>query len=160
MYLIRDYQETDLSSLELIYHDAVMAQGRQGYSDDQVAVWASFPYLYPDEFKALIRDGYTRIMAFQQIPVAFATLHPDDHLALLYVLAEHTGRGLAGRLCADIEAEAARRGVARLRTDASLLSKPLFEQRGFLLLSRQQVNRGGLVFTRFLMEKPLAPPSA
>ncbi|MBL1378477.1 GNAT family N-acetyltransferase [Zobellella iuensis] len=160
MYLIRDYQETDLSSLELIYHDAVMAQGHQGYSDEQVSVWASFPYLYADEFKALIRDGYTRVMAFQQIPVAFATLYPDDHLALLYVLAGHTGRGLAGRLCADIEREAQRRGVGLLHTDASLLSRPVFEQRGFRLVTQQQVNRGGHAFTRFMMEKPLAPPVA
>ncbi|PSJ45706.1 GNAT family N-acetyltransferase [Zobellella endophytica] len=160
MYLIRAYQETDLSSLELIYHDAVMGQGRRGYSDEQVSAWASFPYLYADEFRTLVGSGYTRIMALQHIPVAFATLYPDNHLALLYVLAEHAGRGLAGRLCGDIEQEAARRGVRCLRTDASVLSRPVFEQRGFRLVSQQEVERSGQSFTRFVMEKPLAPPSS
>ncbi|MBM7454267.1 putative acetyltransferase [Oceanisphaera litoralis] len=152
---MRDFKETDLSSLELIYHDAVMEQGRRGYSDAQVSLWASFPYLYPTDFRTLVQTGYTRVMAFYQIPVAFATLYPDDHLALLYVLAGHAGRGLAGRLCDDIEQESARRGVARLRTDASLLSRPVFEQRGYRLIDQHLVVRADQQFTRFVMEKAL-----
>ena len=99
MYLIRDFKDTDLSSLELIFHDAVMAQGRRGYSNEQVEFWAAFPYLYAADFSSLVLTGYTRVMACYQIPVAFATLHPDDHLALLYVLGDHAGRGIAGRSC-------------------------------------------------------------
>ncbi|MFP2769969.1 GNAT family N-acetyltransferase [Oceanisphaera sp. KMM 10153] len=156
MYLIRDVKETDLSSLELIYHDAVMEQGRRGYSDAQVSLWASFPYLYPTDFRTLIQTGYTRVMACNQIPVAFATLYPDNHLALLYVLAGHTGRGLAGRLCDDIEQESGRRGVDCLRTDASLLSRPVFEQRGYRLIEEEQVEKAGQQFTRFVMEKSLS----
>lgn len=156
MYLIRDFKETDLSSLELIYHDAVMEQGRRNYSEEQVESWASFPYLYAADFRTLVQTGYTRVMAFHQIPVAFATLYPDDHLALLYVLADHAGQGLAGRLCDDIEQEAGRRGVASLRTDASLLSRPVFEQRGFRLVEQQPVERAGQKFIRFIMEKSLS----
>lgn len=155
MYLSRDYQETDYSSLELIYHDAVMGQGRRGYSDQQVSVWASYPYLYPEDFSRLVRHGYTRVMTLHHIPLAFATLNPDHHLALLYVLADHAGRGLAGRLCDELEQEARRRGVSRLGTDASVLSRPVFEQRGFRLVSQQEAIRGGQAFTRFLMEKAL-----
>ncbi|MCC4262996.1 GNAT family N-acetyltransferase [Oceanimonas baumannii] len=155
MYLSRDYQETDFSSLELIYHDAVMGQGRRGYSDEQVQVWAAFPYLYRDNFSRLIRSGYTRVMTLHHIPVAFATLNPDHYLALVYVLEQHSGRGLAGRLCEEIEQEARRRGVACLGTDASVLSRPMFEQRGFVLTEQQEVCKAGQTFTRFIMEKKL-----
>ncbi|NHI01830.1 MULTISPECIES: GNAT family N-acetyltransferase [Oceanimonas] len=155
MYLSRDFQETDYSSLELIYHDAVMGQGRRGYSDEQVQVWAAFPYLYKDDFGRLVRSGYTRVMTLHHIPVAFATLNPDHYLALVYVLAEHSGRGLAGRLCDEMEQEAQRRGVGCLTTDASVLSRPLFEQKGFRLVSRQEVHRAGQTFVRFIMEKTL-----
>ncbi|MDV2857424.1 MULTISPECIES: GNAT family N-acetyltransferase [Oceanimonas] len=155
MYLSRDYQETDFSSLELIYHDAVMGQGRRGYSDEQVQVWAAFPYLYRDNFSRLIRSGYTRVMTLHNIPVAFATLNPDNYLALVYVLEQHSGRGLASRLCGEIEQEARRRGVDCLTTDASVLSRPMFEQRGFVLIDQQQVCKAGLTFTRFIMEKKL-----
>ncbi|WP_319783942.1 GNAT family N-acetyltransferase [Oceanisphaera sp. IT1-181] len=155
MYLIRDFRDTDLSSLELIFHDAVMAQGRRGYSDEQVEFWAAFPYLYAADFRTLVLTGYTRVMACNQIPVAFATLHPDDHLALLYVLGDHAGRGIAGRLCADIEQEASRRGVACLRTDASLLSQPVFEQRGYQLVQQERIEKEDIEFTRFIMEKTL-----
>lgn len=156
MYLIRDFKDTDLSSLELIYHDAVMEQGRRGYSSEQVEFWASFPYLYASDFRTLVLTGYTRVMACNQIPVAFATLHPDDHLALLYVLGDHAGRGIAGRLCEDIEKEAIRRGVDCLRTDASVLSRPVFEQRGYRLVEQELIERGNLKFTRFIMEKSLS----
>lgn len=155
MYLIRDFKDTDLSSLELIYHDAVMAQGRQGYSDEQVEYWAAFPYLYAADFRSLVLTGYTRVMACNQIPVAFATLHPDDHLALLYVLGEHAGRGIAGRLCEDIEQEAKRRNITCLSTDASVLSRPIFEQRGYTLVAQERVEKEDLSFIRFFMEKNL-----
>ncbi|WP_417614997.1 GNAT family N-acetyltransferase [Oceanisphaera sp.] len=155
MYLIRDFRDTDFSSLELIYHDAVMEQGRRGYSNEQVEYWAAFPYLHAADFRSRVVTGYTRVMVCHQIPVAFATLHPDDHLALLYVLGDHAGRGLAGRLCDDIEREAARRGVSCLRTDASLLSRPVFEQRGYRLLETELVEAEDLQFTRFIMEKSL-----
>ncbi|MBO1520216.1 GNAT family N-acetyltransferase [Oceanisphaera pacifica] len=156
MYLIRDFKDTDLSSLELIYHDAVMQQGRRGYSSEQVEYWAAFPYLYAADFKTLVLTGYTRVMACNQIPVAFATLYPDDHLALLYVLGDHAGRGIAGRLCEDIEQETRRRGVTCLRTDASVLSRPIFEQRGYQLIEKELIVKGDLEFTRFIMEKSLA----
>lgn len=156
MYLIRDFKDTDLSSLELIYHDAVMTQGRRGYSNEQVEMWAAFPYLYAADFSTLVLTGYTRVMACHQIPVAFATLYPDNHLALLYVLGDHAGRGIAGRLCEDIEQEAARRGVSSLRTDASLLSRPIFEQRGYQLIEQEQVVKENIKFTRFIMEKTLS----
>lgn len=160
MYRIRDCKDTDLSSLELIYHDAVMEQGRRGYSSEQVECWAAFPYLYAADFRTLVLTGYTRVMTCNQIPVAFATLHPDDHLALLYVLGDHAGRGIAGRLCEDIEKEAARRGVDCLRTDASALSRPVFELRGYRLLDTEQVEIEDLQFTRFIMEKSLLTTSA
>ncbi|MGO4998363.1 GNAT family N-acetyltransferase [Oceanisphaera sp. W20_SRM_FM3] len=156
MYLIRDFKDTDLSSLELIFHDAVMDQGRRGYSDEQVEFWAAFPYLYAADFRSLVLTGYTRVMACYQIPVAFATLHPDNHLALLYVLGDHAGRGIAGRLCADIEEEAKRRGVTCLRTDASVLSRPIFEQRGYRLVSQERIEREDIEFIRFIMEKDLS----
>lgn len=159
MYLIRDFKDTDLSSLELIYHDAVMQQGQRGYSNEQVEFWAAFPYLYAADFKTLVLTGYTRVMACNKIPVAFATLYPDDHLALLYVLGDHAGRGIAGRLCEDIEQEAARRGVTCLGTDASVLSRPVFEQRGYQLIEQEQIVKGDLQFTRFIMEKSLSTPS-
>ena len=155
MYLIRDFKDTDLSSLALIFHDAVMAQGRRGYSNEQVEFWAAFPYLYAADFSSLVLTGYTRVMACSQIPVAFATLHPDDHLALLYVLGDHAGRGIAGRLCADIEQEAKLRGVACLRTDASVLSRPIFEQRGYRLVAEERVEKEDIEFIRFIMEKTL-----
>ncbi|MBU3823517.1 MAG: GNAT family N-acetyltransferase [Candidatus Oceanisphaera merdipullorum] len=156
MYLIRDFKDTDLSSLELIFHDSVMAQGRRGYSDEQVEFWAAFPYVYAADFRSLVLTGYTRVMACYQIPVAFATLHPDNHLALLYVLGDHAGRGIAGRLCADIEQEAKRRGVVCLRTDASVLSRPIFEQRGYRLVTQERVEREDIEFIRFIMEKTLS----
>ena len=156
MYLIRDFQDTDLSSLELIFHDAVMTQGPRGYSEEQVELWAAFPYLYAADFRALVLTGYTRVMTCQQIPVAFATLHPDDHLALLYVLCDHAGRGIAGRLCTDIEQEARRRGVSCLRTDASALSQPVFAQRGYRLIAEERIEQEDIEFIRFIMEKTLS----
>lgn len=155
MYLIRDYQATDLDRLAQVYHDAVLAQGQAAYSAAQVAAWAAFPDLYADEFKAMVAYGYTRVACWQRTPVAFASLCPDHYLALLYVLAEHAGRGLATRLCGELQREAGRRGVTQLTTDASLLSRPVFERCGFRVVERQEVVRGGQVFTRFVMARQL-----
>ena len=65
------------------------------------------------------------------------------------------GRGIAGRLCADIEQEAQRRGVRCLRTDASVLSRPVFAQRGYVLVKQERVEKEAIEFIRFIMEKTL-----
>ena len=49
----------------------------------------------------------------------------------------------------------AKAGCMRLDTDASHLSKPVFERAGWRMLEKQMSVRGGLEFERFQMVKKL-----
>ena len=58
-------------------------------------------------------------------------------------------------LLEQIEGEAQLEGVDRLRTEASQLSRPLLESRGWRVVAPETISIGGVPFERYRMDKPL-----
>jgi hypothetical protein len=56
---------------------------------------------------------------------------------------------------AAAEQDATREGITTLRTEASLISKPLFDAMGWHVSWREELRIGGLHFLRFRMHKHL-----
>ena len=67
----------------------------------------------------------------------------------------HNTRGFGRLLIEAVEQEAKALGVKVLSTEASLISKPLFEQLGWLVSWREELRIGGVPFLRFRMHKQL-----
>ena len=65
------------------------------------------------------------------------------------------GQGHGSALLARIELEAQADGVQRLRTEASQLSRPLLERRGWRVVAPETISIGGVLFERYRMDKPL-----
>jgi GNAT superfamily N-acetyltransferase len=86
---------------------------------------------------------------------AFALLDPVDRLALLYCRGRSSRQGRAGALLEALEQHARSRGVGRLRTEASQLSRPLLERRGWVVDAEETVILGGVSFLRWRMGKDL-----
>ena len=81
----------------------------------------------------------------------------DDrgHVALLYTASHAARRGVASKLYARVESEWIAAGVPRAFAEASLVARPFFEQHGFTVLNEEYVERRGMLFRRFAMEKAL-----
>jgi putative acetyltransferase len=65
------------------------------------------------------------------------------------------GRGIGRLLYEAVESKAAGLKLDRIFADVSITARPFFEGRGFSVLRKQTVTRGGIELCNFRMEKVL-----
>ncbi len=152
---LRPYQPTDLEAAIAIYRDAALVTGAQAYNADQVAVWADFA---SDRaaFQTRLSQGTTLVALIDAEPAAFAQLHPQHHLALLYTSSRYGRCGCATQLYRALEAIAREQSVTQLDTEASHIARPFFLKMGFQVRVQERVERQGQTFERFQMVKAIA----
>lgn len=151
--IIRPYVPDDLDGVIALFHASVRCVAIRDYTEDQVKAWA------PDEAD---RERWASRRASRPTWVAeidgalagFTDLEPDGHLDMMYVHPDHQGRGVAGALLRQVETEAARLGLARLFTEASITARPFFERKGFRVIAPQTVRVRGQDLVNYRMEKP------
>ena len=141
----------DAPLLREIYADAVESQAPSLYSDAQVRAWAALAWL-PGVLDRTLAEGSGWISGDG---AAFAIRHPEERLSLLYCRGSAARQGHGSALLARIELEAQADGVQRLRTEASQLSRPLLERRGWRVVAPETISIGGVLFERYRMDKPL-----
>lgn len=147
---LRTYVPGDAPALSALYRQAVRVLGRRAYSEEQVRAWA----LYPEDLEVFRRElarGLTLCAVAVDAPVAFAQLHPLDHIAYLYCHPAYAGQGLGSALLTRLEMHAA----PALRVEASAVARPAFARAGFRVVEEERAVRLGLEFLRFRMEKRL-----
>jgi len=148
----------DAPAIAAIYRDAVLGTGPAMYDPAQVAAWATYPDDLAD-FAAQLATGFTIVAVATDSgqPVAFGQLDPADIVSFLYCLPDYSRQGIGTAIYQQLENEARRCGQARLETDASRISRPLFEKHGFQVTSSEEVFRSGTRIERFHMWKQLLP---
>ena len=149
---IRPYNSADAEALVKVFQDAVIHTGSQAYSPEQAAVWASYP-TEVESFRQQLSRGLTLVAVSDNMPVAFGQLDPIDYIAFLYT-ASYAGRqGCATAIYQQLEARSIEQNAVGLRTAASRISKHFFLKMGFHVVETEWVDRKGLLFERFKMEK-------
>ena len=141
----------DADLLRQIYADASERQAPGLYSSDQVQAWASLAWL-PGVLDRTLLEGVGWISGADE---AFALRYPRDRLALLYCCGRAARQGHASMLLNQIEADARADGVAELRTEASQLSCPLLQRRGWRVVAPESISIAGVPFERYRMVKSL-----
>ena len=144
---LRSIHERDHPLLREIYADAVETQAPGSYSPAQVSAWASLAWL-PGVLDRTFAEGSGWISGVGE---AFALRYPSDRLALLYCRGRSAGRGHATALLNRVEAEAALQHIPVLHTEASQLSRPLLERRGWRLVAPEFITIAGVSFERYRM---------
>lgn len=151
---IRPYVSDDLPALAAVYRDAVEGLGAAEYSAEQIAVWAAFADDH-DAFQERLSEGFALVAEMDAVVAAFCHLHPLDHISLLYTATRFARQGLATAVYRGVEDYARDHGQTRLNTDASKISRPFFAREGYKVVRVEQVERLGIVFERYTMEKRL-----
>lgn len=139
---LRRLECSDHDAVREVYRQAVESCCSELYTAEQRAAWAhqsgSLTLLSClQRGQGLVSCGADGTIA------AFAVREPADRIALLYCRPAHQRQGHAGRLLLALEQDARRQGIARLRTEASFLSRALFLRQGW-----QQELSGGAVDQR------------
>ena len=151
---LRPIHSGDHQLLREIYADAIETQAALLYTPEQVRAWAALAWL-PGVLDRTLREGHGWISGTD---AAFAIRDPRDRLSLLYCRGREARRGHGSALLAQIEDDARADGLERLRTEASQLSRPLLERRGWLVLASESITIGGGPFERYRMERLLRQP--
>lgn len=144
MLPIRPLRPDDCQQLVAVYHEAVISQAGNLYSPSQIEAWSQ-QASRNDDFRSSLRRGHGLVSCANDddtIIEAFALLDPSDRLALLYCRGRSSRQGRASALLGALEQHARSQGVGRLRTEASQLSRPLLERRGWVVDGEETVLLG------------------
>ena len=153
---IRPFERTDAAAIARLFRAAVLAIDRQLYSASQLAAWADRSD--PAELEARCTSAMTWVASVDGEVAGFIAFEPDGHVDLAFVHPSHQGQGVARALHAEVEAEARRRRLARLFTEASLAARPFFERAGYRVLRRNDVRVADQVLSNWSMERRLISP--
>ncbi len=149
---VRRLNSNDHDALVEIYRQAVLGSTAQLYSEAQQWAWAE----QSNALRSLLPEGEGWVISNQRDePIAFSLRYPADRLALLYCNPDAQRQGCGRLLINAIEQAATADAVTALRTEASLISKPLFERLGWQVSWREELRIGGVPFQRFRMHKQL-----
>jgi putative acetyltransferase len=151
---IRRYRPGDLAGLIALFRDTVRRINGRDYSPQQVMAWA------PDQIDARqwrhrFDNKAVWVADLDGAPVGFVDVARDGLIDMLYVHADHQGRGIASLLLRTVEASARTHGLMRLFTEASITARPFFEHRGFRVIAPQRVMRWAQEFLNYRMDKAL-----
>ncbi|WP_404418553.1 GNAT family N-acetyltransferase [Brevundimonas vesicularis] len=150
---IRAYDEADLDALIDLFAGSVRQVASRDYSPAQIEAWA--PVAVNREHWATRLGSRPTYVAQASGIVGFSDLEPDGHIDMLFVHADHQGRGVARALLDHIHARANEQGIVRLFTEASITARPFFERHGFEVIEAQDVELRGQTFRNYRMAKSL-----
>ena len=151
---IRPYTPDDLDTLIALFNGAVRRVAGRDYTPAQIAAWAPET---PDRaaWAKRLLGRPTLVAQIEGVIAGFSDLEPDGHIDMLFVDADHQGRGVAGALLDRIDTMARDQGLARLFTEASITARPVFEHRGFHVVAVQDVALRGQTLRNYRMAKAL-----
>jgi putative acetyltransferase len=158
---LRRLGASDRRELEAVYRDAVLSQTPGLYGPEQVLAWAGHAAAEPAVLASLERGyGLASLAGPAPAPIeAFGVLDPPDgqrcRLALLYCRGRSSRQGRASAILHGLESWALEKGCQALRTEASQLSLPLLERRGWRVEREERLIFAGQPFLRWRMIKAL-----
>jgi putative acetyltransferase len=148
---LRRARDADLQSLRAIYADAVQSVGPIAYSPDQVKVWRAFAG--EADFAAFILRNNTYLAVIDDLVVGFCGVADDGHVVSIYVRPGWFGQGIGSCLLSAVLELHPEPISGRYYAEASIFSLPLFERFGFRQTGSERVDRYGVTFERFLVER-------
>jgi GNAT superfamily N-acetyltransferase len=155
---LRPLRPNDLAQVAEVYRDAVLSQAGSLYSPEQVRAWAAHGVADHDPFREPLLRGFGLVScggAGGGEVEAFGLLDPPDRLALLYCRGRSARQGRATALLGALEAHSRSQGYRRMRTEASQLSRPLLQRKGWQVEAEETAFYAGVAFQRWRMIKEL-----
>jgi putative acetyltransferase len=152
---IRHFQDDDLATIANLFTASVHGLAIYHYATEQCHAWAPTP---PDinEWRRRLANLQTLVAENHQGIVGFLSYEMSGHIDLLYTSPTHARHGVASMLYEQAETIFINSGALMLFTEASVVARPFFEKKNFVVYEAQQVQRRGLSFKRFVMHKTLS----
>jgi putative acetyltransferase len=153
---MRIAETADLPALADLYRQTVLVHAPTYYTPEQTQAWAAFAEDLP-HFSQLIFQATTFVLEDATGILGFAGIVDDGHVASVYVRHDCVGQGIGSQLMQIVLDQAQTNGMRRLYGEASEFSLGLFQKFGFQVYDTEVVDRAGVPFQRYLVEKWLLP---
>lgn len=151
---VRNFSPSDTREIAQLFYNTVHEINICDYMQEQVDTWAPKNMSYEIWLEKL-RNKLTYVAEENGQIVGFGQLESDGHIDCFYCHSKHQRKGVGSMLLSHIEKTARALGIKRLFTEASITAKPFFQNKAFSVISKQQVERHGVYFRNFVMEKLL-----
>ncbi|MDX2096705.1 MAG: GNAT family N-acetyltransferase [Leptolyngbyaceae cyanobacterium bins.59] len=154
MIQIRLFRPQDTEQVAHLFHGTVREVNVQDYSVEQVKAWAPDD-LYFRKWSEVCSSRFTYVAEDQNTIAGFGELEANGHIDCFYCHKNYQRCGIGRLIYEAIESKARELQISQLFVEASITAKPFFERMGFLVLAEQRVERRGIVFVNYRMEKSL-----
>ncbi|MGB3311925.1 MAG: GNAT family N-acetyltransferase [Nodosilinea sp.] len=151
---IRTATEADLPTLAALYRETVLAHAPQHYSPAQTEAWAAIDDK-SDRFRQLILGVTTYLAQDNTGILGFAGIGDNGYVASAYVRHDCLHQGIGSLLMQAVLTHSQEKKIQRLYAEASEFSLGLFTKFGFSQYDTEVVERNGVPFTRYLVERIL-----
>ena len=151
---LRTATEADLPILAALFRATVLVNAPQHYTPAQTEAWAAIDAHSP-RFHQFILGVTTYVAEDDTGILGFAGIGDDGYVASVYVRHNCLHRGIGSILMQAVLAHAQENQVHRLYAEASEFSLRLFQKFGFSQYDTEVVDRNGVQFTRYLVERVL-----
>lgn len=151
--VLRRYRTSDCGRMAELFYETVHSVNAADYTKEQLDAWATgnvdltaWDKSFLEHFTIVAEetgDDGKRI-------VGFGDIDSTGYLDRLYVRKDRQRRGIASAICGELENAA---DAAKITTHASITARPFFLRRGYRVVREQQVERGGILLTNYVMEK-------
>lgn len=154
VYTLRRAVPADAKEIAGLFQRSVRGLSSKNYSTLQITTWAR---LGADDrqWEDRIQFQYVLLSEYAEAVVGFVGYEDEGHIDTLYVCPDHARQGVASRLLANILDRSIRNGLTRLYSEVSITARPFFEAHGFEVVAPQTVERDGVSFLNFRMQKIL-----
>lgn len=151
MLEIKEYNPIYCKEMADLFYITVHTINSKDYTIEQRKVWATGEVdlvAWNDSFV----KNYTLVAMEGEKVVGFGDISATGYLDRLYVHKDFQRRKVATALCDRLEKGV---DVSRITTHASITARPFFENRRYVVVKEQQVERKGILLTNYVMEKKL-----
>lgn len=147
--VIREYSSLDCEQLAELFYQTVHTVNAKDYTKEQLDVWAT-GCVDLEKWDKSFSEHYTVVAVENGVIAGFGDIDEAGYLDRLYVHNDYQNQGIATAICDELEQSVR---ADKITTHASITAKPFFEHRGYKVVREQQVIRGGIPLTNFVMEK-------
>ena len=152
--ILRKYRSSDCEKMAQLFYETVHSVNAADYTEEQLDAWADGS-IDMGAWDRSFREHHTVVAVESREDteriIGFGDMDSSGYLDRIYVHKDYQKKGVATALCDKLEA----RAFEKIVTHASITAKPFFEKRGYNVIKEQQVLRGGLLLTNYVMEKSI-----
>ena len=158
---IREYQDSDIKQIVLLFYETVHSVNTVDYSIEQLHAWAPRKEIEKKlkGWNIFLGNNITYVAEINGKIVGFVDMSYRGYLDRLYTHKDYLRQGIATALVNKVESVARKIRLSEIHTEASVTARPFFEAHGYEVMRAQNVERMGVTLPNFHMRKTLVAKS-